>query len=701
MCIDSRRWKLREMDCTQYLTFGTRNFIGDMKRLIALTITVLCVFAGMAAAQNRSVVLPDNIYRPVYGNVVDTLSGKPVQGVLVYGFDSLSDALKGKEAWLDSRNPRYVRVKGDVVETVTDETGRYMIPALSKGALMFCFRQTREVVIEEIAGRISVSLGKKEKPVKRIVYDYKYTPSASPLAPLRDKDSLMMNFNSYLPYVSDVRSKCRLLVERVVTDLETGDTISHTVPVVLDGEDYHRRALKKALKSGIRDSLLMTADGSERLTDNTFAVNVKDTMYVKPWKSRCFRLSYLLRLDNSETVRDIDTMYILTNRVSRPLKFLEHWCEPYYFVQEYPQERPHPGIRRLVLKGEFKGRIPEVLSDSSYVLKGIHIRARVAPIGAYADDMARADSLMQSAMNEHKAAFAGKIGPDVRLRRTSEVMRLSEIPDTSDMEGLDRVEYEYIFMTDRYFSVNEYLELIETAGSEEDVRAICRRALEESEIHEGRPWDYAANVLAAQNIRRRLPDTELLLPFIDTSLTECGHEYNDALLKRKIVRNREEIVANQVVMLMMEGRFGEAAALARILPVEYASIGAVARCKASGTVDAADMEAVAGFSPLNSVIMGLYGGAVSERTLTVLESMPADDARAWYMKACCLSLMHENDALKMKAAKAYSGEGDVFGEVVGCLEKCFALRPGLVGVAALDSDINEEALKTVLKVRVL
>lgn len=672
-----------------------------MKHLIISALFVLCFVTGRLGAQNRAVVLPDNIYRPVYGNVIDTLTGKPVQGVLVYGFDSLSDAQKGKEAWLDSRNPRYVRVKGDVVETVTDETGRYMIPALTKGALMFCFKSDRKVVIEEIAGRISVSLGRKEKPVKRASHDYKYAPAAGPLTPLRDKDSLMMNFNSYLPYVADVRSKCRLIVERIVTDLETGDTISHMAPVVLDGADYHRRASKKAVKSGMRDSLLVTADRHGRLADNTFAVNVKDTMYVKPWKSRCFRLSYLVRLDNSETIRNIDTMYILTNRVSRPLKFLEHWHEPYSFVQERPQERPRPGMRRLVLKGEFTGRIPRVLSDSSYVLKGIHIRARVAPLGAYADDMARADSLMQNAMNEHKAAFAGKIGPDVRLRRTSEVMRLSEIMDPSDMTGLDRVEYEYIFMTDRYFSVNEYLDLIDAAGSEEEVRALCRRALEESEIHEGQPWDYAANVLAAQYVGRRLPDTGLLLPFVDTSLSKCGLEYNDALLKRKIVRNREEIVANQVIMFMMEGRFEEAASLAGMLPEQYASLVAVARCKAAGTVHVADMEAVAGFSPMNGVVMDVYGGKVSEQTLTVLASMPQEDARAWYMKACCLSLMHENDALKMKAAKSAFGEGTVFDEVMRCLEECFALRPDLVRVAALDSDINEEALKEVLKVWVL
>lgn len=672
-----------------------------MKHLIISALFVLCFVTGRSGAQNRAVVLPDNIYRPVYGNVVDTLTGKPVQGVLVYGFDSLSDAQKGKEAWLDSRNPRYVRVKGDVVETVTDETGRYMIPALTKGALMFCFKSDRKVVIEEIAGRISVSLGRKEKPVKRTSYDYIHDPVAGPLSPLRDKDSLMMNFNSYLPYVADVRSKCRLIVERIVTDLETGDTISHMAPMVLDGADYHRRASKKAVKSGVRDSLLVTADRHGRLTDNTFAVNVKDTMYVKPWKSRCFRLSYLVRLDNSETIRNIDTMYILTNRVSRPLKFLEHWHEPYSFVHERPQERPRPGMRRLVLKGEFKGRIPQVLSDSSYILKGIHIRARVAPLGAYADDMARADSLMQNAMNEHKAAFAGKIGPDVRLRRTSEVMRLSEIMDTSDMTGLDRVEYEYIFMTDRYFSVNEYLDLIDAAGSEEEVRTLCRRALEESEIHEGQPWDYAANVLAARYVGRRLPDTGLLLPFIDTSLTKCGLEYNDPLLKRKVVRNREEIVANQVIMFMMEGRFEEAASLAGMLPEQYASLVAVARCKAAGTVDVADMEAVAGFSPMNGVVMDVYGGKVSEQTLKVLASMPQEDARAWYMKACCLSLMHENDALKMRSVKSASGEGTVFDEVMRCLEECFALRPDLVRVAALDSDINEEALKEVLKVWVL
>ncbi len=673
-----------------------------MKCLVISAVMMLWVLGGMAGAQNRTVVLPDNIYRPVYGNVVDTLSGKPVKGVQVYGFDSVEDALKGRKAWQEGRNPRYVRVKGDVVETVTDETGRYMIPALSKGALMFCFRPGREVVIEEIAGRISVSLGKKEKPVKRPSYIYEHASVAGPLTPLRDKDSLMMDFNCYLPYVSDVRSGCRLIVERVVTDLETGDTVSSAVPVVRDGSEYHRRAARLAKRRRINDPLFATASRLEPLSDNTFAVNVKDTMYVKPWKSRCYRLSYFVRLDNSETVRDIDTMYILTNRVSRPLKFLEHLHEPYHFEQEPSRERPRPGMRRLVLKGRFDGRIPRVLGDSAYVLKGIHIKARVAPLGKYEDDIARADSLMQDAMNEHKAAFAGKIGPDVRLRRTSEVMRMSEIRDTSRMAEMDRVEYEYVFMTDRYFSVNEYLDLLSAASSDDEVRTICRRALEESEIHEGKPWDYAANMLAVQNVKRRLPDEELLLPFIDTSLAKCGLEYNDPLLRRMTVRNRGEIVANQVLMLMIEKRFAEAAALARILPDEYAPVRAVARCKAeNGVGDKETMRQVAAFSPLNRVVMDVYGREVTDRTLAVLDSMSEDDARVWYMKACCLSLMYENDWLKMKAAEMPSGKGRVFDEAVRCLERCFALSPGMTSVAALDADINEEALKAVLKVLVL
>ncbi|MBR2064066.1 MAG: hypothetical protein IJ971_05180 [Bacteroidales bacterium] len=112
-----------------------------MKRLLLISLMLFLLSAADMSAQKRGKLNFENIYRPIYGYVLDSLTSQPCRNVTVYAFDSLDEAMVGKDALAAGKNPLKLKLKGDVVETNIDETGRYMLPVRNQGALLFHFRE--------------------------------------------------------------------------------------------------------------------------------------------------------------------------------------------------------------------------------------------------------------------------------------------------------------------------------------------------------------------------------------------------------------------------------------------------------------------------------------------------------------------------------------------------------------------------------
>lgn len=710
-----------------------------MKRLAAiLSVLLIALALKPADAQTRKYN-----YRPLYGYVKDTCTNEPLQGIVVFSFETVELAAKAKETLDRTKDPVAFNSRCLILETLTDEDGRYLIPAVDEGALVFCNTTDGSVVLEEVRSRVSVSIGKKEE-VRRRYELPDFAVSDSSLLDYRPKDrKFEVNFKYYLA-LGGSRKDSRLAVERRVVDVETGELLSSSMPLVRDGKGYHKRMRKTRVKGTLQDTLYTIAHDSAVLSDTTTRVWIRDSVDIKPWKDRCFRIGYFITLDNSAEVMNLDTMYMMTNRVSRPLKHLQYVMEPYVFEYE-PDENARAAKEKVVLRGEYDGTVPQVLrEDPAYVLTGVNVKAKVAPERTYAECMAAADTMITKAVDEISAAFADKLNDDVRLTMTSEIVRWSTVADVLEKEGhvaaagrirevvaaasgdmdaqtaeiagledyadvvapclrtLSKVEYRYNFNVDRLFSMDEYAGRLAEAEDGAELEALCMKAMEEAQIQTGRPWDYAANMLAGRYLRRNHADTSLLAPFIDASLGKCDIEPDGRVVIRPVARNRREIVANQVMMYMLAGRFDRARDLAAILPPEYGSLTEIARCKAGEIpTDEAAIDMLASSSPRNKVVMEMYMGTVSDLTLDTLEDMPEDDAMTWYLKAGALSVIYDNSVSKLKSEKLEGHGEPVYETVKRCLRKCFDLDESLVGVAVLDADINEFALKEVLGVYVL
>ena len=638
-----------------------------MKRLsIIVAILLFFLSAGTVCAQKKSKPTFETMYRPVYGYLLDTLTHAPMKDAKVYVFDFVEDAVLGKEALSKSRNPMNLKLKGDVAETRTDDTGRYMIPARSTGVLVFYLPESGTVLYEEIKGRSEVSVGRQREEQTR---DYDITEllgkdyrRSSDKARRKDAEGVVldMDFKAYIPQPGDRAKISRVVVERRLTDMETGEILVSTVPAVRDGKKFHKQRRKMVAKGDVVDTLYAVADRSPFLTDTTASVKVTDRVDTEMWKDKCFRLGYFVSMETDGEVKMLDTLYMMTNRVDKPLKFLEYDIDPYLWeVEETTEQRRAAVSRRLVLEGEFDGRVPEILKDSSYVLRELHLKASVVQDRPYDECISLADSMLAKAMGDIRSAFGDKVNDKVRVTKISQVAK--------ETTG---VEYRYVLSTGRQFSKNEYMAQFRRAKGDADLERMCRQAIEECVILEGVPWDYASNMLAAVHIRQGRPDISILAPFTDGS-------------------ERMEMLANQVLMYMLNGDSAEAESLAERLPESYASLRELVRCKA-GKVPADEESArlVAESSLRNRVVMDMVSDKVGESTLAVLGSMPEDDAFTWYLRARAHCMMNPD----VFSADEY---------VVECLRKCFEIDGSMVSVAKFDSWINEYALKDVLGVFVL
>lgn len=672
-----------------------------MKRLLYISlIFVLSLTAWTADAQKKTKFDFEAIYRPVYGYLVDSLTNQPFVKTAVYAFDSIEDARLGEAALKKSRNPLSLKLKGDVVETFTDESGRFMVPARNTGALIFYIKDRKEIIVEEIAGRSEISRGRRATERAYDVDISKYLSDDYGKAPekVRKKGpegvSLDMNFKASIPLPGDKAKDARIIVERRIVDMETGEVLSSFIPVARDGRAFHKLRKKMIAKGEMADSLYDLAGEHRFLSDTTSSIRIIDHINTEPWKDLCFRLGYFISMEHAGVVRPVDTLYMMTNRVNKPLKYLEHKFEPYLWEIEETTEQRRAVTRRLVLEGEYDGQIPEVLKDSSYVLRELHVKAVVAQNRPYEECIALADSLVEDVMGNVRTVFADKLSEQVRLTKTSQVS-----PDTSYR---NRVTYKYIFTTGRQFSRNEYLRQIKRAKDDEKIERLCRQAMEERKILEGTTWDYAANVLAAMYIRQGRIDTTMLAPFIDRGLLECDITIEDPVTYEMVITNRREIVGNQVLMLMSAERFSEAAELAKMLPEEFACIREVALCK-GGKIpyDKKSKGLLKESSLRNGVLVEMLEDDLDPSVIQTLDKMSSDEAMTWYLRARAYCMLYNNESWEMQAATVEGTGHTVYAHVLGCLRKCFALDKSMETVAKYDSQINEYALKEVLGVYVL
>ena len=190
----------------------------------------------------------------------------------------------------------------------------------------------------------------------------------------------------------------------------------------------------------------------------------------------------------------------------------------------------------------------------------------------------------------------------------------------------------------------EYYRMIATAATLAEKERLCREAMA---LHHH--FSYAANELAYCMIEQGTPDSRILQPFVSATAPA-------------------ELLSNQIIALLDEGKYASADSLLSFLPEteHFTQLRAITGALAGYHTETFD--AVAATSPLNKVVM-LLAMKRNEEAWQQLQTLPVQTAREYYVKAIAANRL------------------DYINEALICINKALELEPSLIETARLDGDV--------------
>ena len=190
----------------------------------------------------------------------------------------------------------------------------------------------------------------------------------------------------------------------------------------------------------------------------------------------------------------------------------------------------------------------------------------------------------------------------------------------------------------------EYYRMIATAATPAEKERLCREAMA---LHHH--FSYAANELAYCMIEQGTPDSRILQPFVSATAPA-------------------ELLSNQIIALLDEGKYASADSLLSFLPEteHFTQLRAITGSLAGYHTETFD--AVAATSPLNKVVM-LLAMKRNDEAWQQLQTLPVQTAREYYVKAIAANRL------------------DYINEALICINKALELEPSLIETARLDGDV--------------
>lgn len=252
----------------------------------------------------------------------------------------------------------------------------------------------------------------------------------------------------------------------------------------------------------------------------------------------------------------------------------------------------------------------------------------------------------------------------------------------------------------KHFALYEYWHLFNMVKDSAQLKALYKRAYDESAEDNAQPWILAANKLAVTYLQENKPDTSILGSFIDMKY-KCNMEINRAD-GSKVKVNPAPVVANQLCMYLMMDNFTKASVLAEMLPDtdEYKLFKAITMCLGGYYKGGAGMqereqraewyEMVKESGPRNRVVMLLAMNSKSHTFMAeeAIKQLSDDDALTWYFKAVVSSRKCKYNVADLNYMELDLEEEKLY----NCLKNCFDRDSSFIDIVRMDGDIDEDEL---------
>lgn len=330
--------------------------------------------------------------------------------------------------------------------------------------------------------------------------------------------------------------------------------------------------------------------------------------------------------------------------------------------------------------------------------------ARVTSWNELADTVMAYDTLLARKLKEVIDLKKNHNQNSVAVKRSGLLEAL-----TPYLEKMRKVTYTCIYIVNRPLTPNEILQkyranandvflpyeywnLYQMIKDSAELEVLYKKGAAVSKAYEnGRPWMLPECLLAASYINRDTSDVSLLSPLVDcTSISASDKRPKLNFVKRdfngyETIVNPEAVVANYLIMCIMERDFERASVAAQILAQarkeEYAELIAFAHCMRGAFYNNPEVfKRVAATSPVNEVVLNLMMETNRNNAYAqnALEKLSQDTPLYWYLKAVLADRMDQGQSLSFDLPEA-----------VQCLVKCFQMDESFISRAQKDGSLKE------------
>lgn len=607
---------------------------------------------------------------------------------------------------------------------ISDEDGRYSVLAEKNGALKYtCVGYEDKTV--KIAGKQIVDVVLKDAVIElgEVTVVSKIKNKVVPEPTDIEIKGNYFHLKTRVPVPKEMfSSHRRLILQPSIYDVTLKKRLLMR-PIVFDGENYNttqERMYDYDLDQDPLHEYIQVKNTSSRKSD---IIAYHDSLYIEYLKHD-YRADVHLAMENYRTIIYRDSFSIAQGTVN-PLRFLEYKFSAFDLTDERFIPKPVMQLRDtkgevnltfIVGKADIDDKNPqnqidldrlnkelhgiEMNPDAS--LKSFHIVGVASPDGVYESNLRLAKQRTEKALER----ILSQLDPETRKylevksdatvaswKEVAELMKKDTLQKTAEevemliqqyeknslqlqralkakpyyaqisstyLPKLRKVQYTYGYSVFRTLTDDEIRQLYKKDPKEltrfEYYRMIimtkdpverekyCKEALE---LYDN--FTYAANELAVLNIQKDTPDSKILEPFVSKSAPA-------------------ELLSNQAIALLHEGKYTKADSVLALVPEEAVSgdLKAIVQAMAGYCEDAFDK--VAATSPFNEVVM-LLAMKRNEEAWDKISQMSISTGREYYIKAIAANRLEK------------------VGEAIMSIELALSLDPSLLEIARVDGDI--------------
>ena len=393
----------------------------------------------------------------VTGHILDKTTGRPIDqqqvSVQVYGFNTVAQAEDVKRQ-MDGDESGFVVPDS---QAFPDDNGYYEISVPETGALIFK-AEMKSAVLEKVNFRLEIN-------VKIEMGNYISTSTVTAvreqvgvLDPQGDIEGNYLKARSTISLPENSgKTNARLIVQPVLIDGATKDTLRYLRPMVMDGSEYRLTQLRRMNYDPSLDPLNRWLS-RDTLTSAEQNISWADTIYLEN-PSKNYQVKGIILLEDYNLPYFRKDYFLASSRLRRPLRFLEYSMVPYSLDPEQYRERAKREKRNTagnmslnfkvgkaqLADDDVEGRrqidsvksvLLDIIHGEGSQLKEFHITGTASPDGPYSGNVALAKKRMEYALNQIVSVLPQNVRDRVYMTTSATVAPWTAVAELLEADSL-------------------------------------------------------------------------------------------------------------------------------------------------------------------------------------------------------------------------------------------------------------------------